>query len=215
MTREKTLGVLLGLAAGLLVDSCLVVVAYLLLILVFPLLIVSPLVGIVSGLSLARAGLLPRLPWLLIVPIGVTALSLAILTPYELSVLELRWQGRAIPTLPDSTLLVTRTGPLGSSMAGPSVTKIFDTGIKAGEVVPFYRAQLVANGWKAVSVGQGRARFTGDGGHTFVTVSQRSNNTRVVVTYNLDFVKAPWLVLFVAVAGMFYVRHRYRLRTLR
>lgn len=143
------------------------------------------------------------------------SLPSATVAPYALSVVELRWLGQVIPAPPDSSLLETSTGPLGSSMAGPSVTKTFDTATKITSVVLFYRKQLEANGWKKVRTWKDGVWFARAGRHMFVKVSGQPHRTIVEVTYNKDYVTAPLLVLLAAVISCLYVWRVYRRRTRR
>ncbi|MBN2178765.1 MAG: hypothetical protein JW743_05000 [Deltaproteobacteria bacterium] len=205
-----TFGIVVGLSAGLLVDSCLVVLAYPLIIFIFPILLIPPIVGIVFGLRLANAGMVPQWPWSVLVLTGIFSMTLATLTPYALSVVELRWQGHDIPVLPNALLLETHTGPLGSSMAGPSITKIMDTGNSGVDVVSFYWNELKRNSWMEVSIREDGAWFTKMGRHIFIDMSKNQARTRVKVTYNLASVKAPIVVLLAAFVSYLYVWHRYR-----
>lgn len=211
--RENVLGAMLGLAAGVLVDSCLLVLAHLLLIFIVPVLFLPPIFGILSGLGWARVGLMPRWPWSAIVLAGVFCMAFAALSPYVASVAELRWQGRAIPVPPNATLLETRTGPFGSSMAGPSVTKVIEVGSDAEAVLQFYRERLEASGWKEMGAGEERARFTKAGNHMFVTASKNPGRTRVEVTYNQDAVKAPLFILLGVIVVYLYVWRASREQT--
>ena len=195
MTGERTLGVILGVCAGVLVDSCLIVLFSLLLIFMAPILFIPPAAGVVLGLQTARAGRLPSWGWPKMIFAGGVLLILAVVVPYFAAAGELRWQGRQIPVPPDSSAVQVRTGPLGSSMAGPSVTRIFETKADEEAVLSYYSGQLTRDGWQLLGDLENGSWFVRSGRHMFVRIAADGGRTLVTVTQNQDRVLAPWLLL--------------------
>lgn len=195
MTGERALGVILGLCAGIFVDSCLIVLFSLLLIFMAPILFIPPAAGVVLGLQTARAGRLPSWGWPRMVLAGGFLLVLAVLVPYLAAAGELRWQGRQIPVPPDSYAVQVRAGPLGSSMAGPSVTRVFEVKADEEAVLSYYSRQLGQDGWQMFSSLENGSWFVRSGRHMFVRVAAEGERTLVTVTLNQDRVFAPWFLL--------------------
>jgi len=195
MKGERALGLILGLCAGILVDSCLIVLFSLVLIFMAPILFIPPAIGVVLGLQSARAGRLPSWGWPRMVLAGGVLLVLAVIVPYFAAAGELRWQGRQIPVPPDSSTVGVRIGPLGSSMAGPSVTRIFETKADEETVLSYYSEQLAQDGWRLFSDLENGSWFVKSGRHMFVRVAGEGERTLVTVTLNQDHVFAPWLLL--------------------
>ena len=208
MKREQVLGVALGLSAGVLVDSCMIVLFSLLIVFISPILLVPPVAGVLLGLRSARAGRLPSWNWPKIILMGFIFLILAALLPYLVAAGELRWHGRQIPVPPDSTTVQVQTGPLGSSMAGPSVTHIFETGTGEEAVLSYYQKELGEDGWQMFSDLENGAWFVKSGRHMFVRLHEKQDLTIIAVTYNRDRVLGPWFILLVTLVCFFYVWFR-------
>lgn len=209
MWREKLFGLLLGAAAGLLVDASLILLAYVLLAFMAPVVLVPPLVGAGIGLRLARAGRLPRWPWPVAILSGLAACYLAVMLPYGLTVSELRWDARTIPSPAGAVVVETDTGPFGSSMAGPFVRRQFKTSNKQ-DVAGFYRQRLESEGWRIVRYAPEHAWYGKNGAHLFVTVHPQPG--KIEVTYHPAWVFVPWVMLFAGLAGFIYLGYRARRR---
>ena len=141
---------------------------------------------------------------------GSVLLVLAVLGPYLAAAGELRWQGRQIPVPPDSSTVQVRTGPLGSSMAGPSVTRIFETKADKEAVLFFYSEELGREGWQMFNDLENGSWFVRSGRHMFVRVAADDGPTLVTVTHNQDRVIAPWLLLLAVLvfASALWARNR-------
>jgi hypothetical protein len=204
MTREKALGLILGLSAGILVDSCLIVLLSFLIIFLSPILLAPPVFGILWGLRSAREGRLPAWNWSKIILTGGIFLILAVLIPYFVAAGELRWHGTQIPQPPDSIMVEVRTGPFGSSMAGPSVTKIMETKASEATVLSYYWTELGKDGWQLFSELENGNWFVRSGRHIFVRLAGKQGRTLITVSYHQDRVIGPWLVLLLILISLIY-----------
>lgn len=212
MTRKTALGLVLGLSIGILADSSLFLLLHILIIFISPVLLIPPAAGMVLGNKLAGADMLPEWKWPGIILAGSASLILAVLTPYAVSVGELRWYGNNIPALPNSSIIEILTEPFGSSMAGPSVTHVFEPNADEKGVIPFYHKELTENGWKKVNDLENGAWFTRSGRHMFIRLAREQGRILVRVTYSLDSLLGPQLVLLLTLVLMFYVYFKYRRR---
>jgi len=210
MSHQRALGAVLGLAAGLLTASSMLVGAYILVVFLFPILLAPPVLGVILGLKLARSGALPRWPWAGIVALAVVILPVAALSPYALAVAELQVSGRDIPLPPEARAVATRTNPFGSASAGPIAVRLFETPRSAGDVVSFYRETLTQSGWREVSAAESRAWFTKEGSHLFVETGAQDGQTAVVARRHVDLVWSPWLMLLATAAIIAVLLWRYR-----
>jgi hypothetical protein len=126
---------------------------------------------------------------------GLAAGILAILTPFILSAVELRWHGLEIPIPPESAITKTLTGPMGSSMAGPSVAHLLKIEAKNAETLQFYRRELEQNGWKEIQSSEEGAWFAKSGRHVFLEFAETSGSSQVKVKYHINQIIAPWVIL--------------------
>jgi hypothetical protein len=209
-SQRYVTGIIFGLAAGLLADSCLVTALYVLIIFIAPVLLVAPIVGIICGIRLAKAGIFPRLCWLTLVILGAASLVLAVLAPFYLSVFELRWHGLGVPIPPGATITETLTRPFGSSMAGPSVAHLLATEATDVEILRSYQEQLAGDGWKEVRASEEGAWFTKAGKHIFLEFMAEPDRSQIKVKYHIDGVIAPWIILLLLfVTALYFAGPRF------
>ena len=203
--NKKVLGMVLGLALGVLVDSCLVIILSPFIIFISPVLLAPPIIGIICGLVLSNIKNFPEISWPKIFLGGIVVLILAAMTPYFLSIAELHLYGATtIPTPKSSFSMVTKTNPLGSSWSGPSISHIFESDDTNKDIISFYSSNLMSNGWKQFEIEENRAWFTKSSKDIIIKLTGRAQHTKVKVTYSRDRILAPWVVLIATFACVFY-----------
>lgn len=209
MTKKKTLGIILGLAIGVLIDSSLVVGLYVLVVFSIPILLIPPFFGIIYGLKLSNVESFPETNWPLIVLVGLTALTFATIAPYYISVFELRLHSSEIPVPQNSSKVLIGTNPFGSSMGGPFVSKHFETRNNWEEISSFYSLELAENGWQQFSQSEYKAWFIKPRKHMIIVLVEKQNNNHIKVTYNHDSIWGPWVVLVATIVCLLIAWRQY------
>jgi len=153
--RQLALGVVLGLAGGLLFVSLALVwlgsvLSYYFVVFTFGLAVFAPVrycVGV--GLSKAKAGVLPTFQWSTVLLTALTILPLSMGAPIGLRILHLHAVGTyEVPVLPNSEKLETQITVLSDSDDGPRIAYRYRTSASPDEVTAFYGEELGQMGWK-------------------------------------------------------------------
>lgn len=153
--RRRVLGIILGIAAGLLVDA-LLVLQYRLPILYFVvfslgLVVILPLaVGIVLGLLFARSDLSRDLPWPVLILLAVVLWPAVVAAPFGARMLQMRTIARAdIPVYPGAELGGTSAELGDGENTGDRVRLTFHAAADSSSILTFYRDELARRGWEA------------------------------------------------------------------
>ena len=213
MNRRKRVafGIVLGIAAGLLISSTLIIWMGR----AIPSLffrgygnmgfIGAVIFGIIVGIIVGYTSLLPEVPWKVIVLVAVVGWPLGFFAPVGVRILQLHLlTSQEIPIYPDGEKLETRVTPIGVMERGPSITLVFRTRANAEEIAQFYQDKLSRREWKADRTGPQLVQVTREGrrlsslyefkkhgrsqdGHMFITIREPDSEkfSRVEVSYHL------------------------------
>jgi hypothetical protein len=155
---EKALGFVLGIAAGVLVDSAIFVTAgYSLVWFLIPTLgapvVVAPWIGAALGVGAARRGRLPELRREAIVLIAVIALPLCVFGPFFAAKWYLNLNClRDSPVYPGARLVQREIVTIPNEGNGACVIQRYATAANPEEIRTFYRNELSQRGWSEVRV---------------------------------------------------------------
>jgi len=209
--KRVAFGIVLGIAAGLLISSTLIIWMGRAIPSLFLQgygnmgLIGAVIFGIIVGIIEGYTSLLPEVPWKVIVLVAVVGWPLGFFTPVGVRILHLHLlTSQEIPIYPGGEKLETRVTPIGVMEVGPSIHLVFRTRANAEEIAQFYQDKLSGRGWKAHRTIPHMVEVTREGrrlsstyqfekhgrsqdGHMFIIIREPDSEKfrRVEVTYRL------------------------------
>ncbi len=165
--KETAFGVVLGVAAGLLVDSILSVFSGAFLLIVLMTFLIAALVpialGIMVGIRVVKGSSLKRAGWPVIVLVALLAWPAAVYAPIAIQEYRLNSLMSEIPVYPGMQELKRTVNPYAAPEGNPSVSVTFvpateeDT-MSEEDVESFYRDVMRQKGWEERDTGDSDSR---------------------------------------------------------
>ena len=147
------MGIVLGIGAGLLLDSILFVMVDVFAVLASftsgLLLTVPVVIGIMVGRRVALNRWLPEVPWAVIAVVAVVGWPLCIYAPVRIRTSNLQWiASKEAPIYPNADKVETYVGGYGGTKEGSYARIVLRTSAAREDIEQFYDGEMIRRGWK-------------------------------------------------------------------